>query len=180
MPRSVAVDVDPGVLVALDSLVEPESRGDPMSPLRWTVKSTRRLAEELRRIGHQVSSRIVGDYANGGVEWQPEGLPVRVDVHDFPDPEIGKAIPFGVYDIHADEGWVIRRRRPRHPSFRGRHHRALVGTDGTAPLPQRDTTHDHRRRWRFKQLPQPYLQDRTRTPSQRHRPDDHGTRWGIT
>jgi len=162
--RKKALDVDPELLAALDSLVEPESRGDPMSALRWTLKSTRRLAAELTKMGHQASSflvgkllhymdyslqgtskqnegaqhadrdaqfryindrakahlgagqpvisvdckkkELVGDYANGGTEWQPAKRPVRVGVHDFPDPEMGKAIPFGVYDLFADEGWV--------------------------------------------------------------------------
>lgn len=49
---------------------------------------------------------LVGHYANGGKEWQPAGTPTRVDVHDFPDPEVPKAVPYGVYDIAADEGWV--------------------------------------------------------------------------
>ena len=162
--RKKATDINPDLLAALDSLVEPESRGDPMSPLRWTLKSTRRLATELTRMGHQASSflvgqllhymdyslqgtskqnegaqhadrdaqfhhinaqakahlaaaqpvisvdckkkELVGDYANGGTEWQPAGRPTRVGVHDFPDPEMGKAIPYGVYDLFADEGWV--------------------------------------------------------------------------
>ena len=162
--RKKAVDINPDLLAALDSLVDPESRGDPMSPLRWTLKSTRRLAGELTRMGHQASSflvgqllhymkyslqgtskqnegaqhadrdaqfhhinaqakahleaaqpvisvdckkkELVGDYANGGKEWQPAGRPTRVGVHDFPDPEMGKAIPYGVYDLFADEGWV--------------------------------------------------------------------------
>jgi hypothetical protein len=148
----------------LDSLVEPESRGDPMSPLRWTAKSTRTLAAELKRLGHQASADLVhrllrymgyslqanakvtegaqhpdrdgqfryinaqaaehlvagqpvisidckkkenvGDYANGGAEWEPEGDPTRVGTHDFPDPEVPKAIPYGVYDIASNEGWV--------------------------------------------------------------------------
>ena len=162
--RKKATEMDPDLLAALDSLVEPESRGDPMSPLRWTLKSTRNLAAELTRMGHQASSflvgqllhymeyslqgtskqnegaqhadrdaqfhhinaqakahiaagqpvvsvdckkkELVGDYANGGKEWQPAGRPTRVGVHDFPDPEMGKAIPYGVYDLFADEGWV--------------------------------------------------------------------------
>ncbi len=158
------IDLDPELLVALDSLVEPESRGDPMSPLRWTLKSTRVLAAELTRAGHKVGANLVGDllhylgyslqanakvtegrqhpdrdgqfryinataaehlaagqpvisvdckkkelvgdYANGGKEWEPEGQPTRVGVHDFPDPEMGKAIPYGVLDVGANEGWV--------------------------------------------------------------------------
>jgi hypothetical protein len=162
--RKKATDLDPEMLVVLDSLVEPESRGDPMSPLRWTLKSTRQLAGELSRLGHQAGSslvgrmlhylgyslqantkvtegaqhadrdaqfryindhaaehlrtgepvisvdckkkELVGDYANGGQEWEPEGKPTRVGIHDFPDPEVPKAIPYGVFDIGANEGWV--------------------------------------------------------------------------
>ena len=162
--RKRAVDLDPELLVLLDSLVEPESRGDPMSSLRWTVKSTRQLAGEMTRLGHRCGSSLVGrmlhylgyslqanakvtegaqhadrdaqfayindqarahladgepvisvdckkkeligDYANGGLEWEPAGQPTRVGVHDFPDPEVGKALPYGVYDIAANEGWV--------------------------------------------------------------------------
>ena len=163
--RKPLIDTDPGLLVALDDLVEPTARGDPMSPLRWTAKSVRTLAEELTRQGHPVSAskvgqllrqmeyslqapakenegaqhpdrdaqfrhindeakahlddgqpvisvdskkkEVVGNLANKGREYQPKGEPTRVDVHDFPDPEVGKAIPFGVYDIGADEGFVV-------------------------------------------------------------------------
>ena len=162
--RKKAIDLDPEMLVVLDSLVEPESRGDPMSPLRWTIKSTRVLAGELTRLGHKAGSglvgrmlhylgyslqanakvsegaqhpdrdaqfryinataaghldtgqpvisvdckkkELVGDYANGGAEWEPAKSPRRVGVHDFPDPEMGKAIPYGVYDVAGNEGWV--------------------------------------------------------------------------
>lgn len=162
--RKFAVDLDPELLVVLDSLVEPDSRGDPMSPLRWTLKSTRVLAAELTRLGHQAGSglvgrmlhylgyslqanakvsegaqhpdrdaqfhhindtaaehlaagqpvisvdckkkELVGEYANGGAEWEPAKSPRRVQVHDFPDAEMGKAIPYGVYDIAGNEGWV--------------------------------------------------------------------------
>jgi hypothetical protein len=162
--RKKAIELDPDLLVVLDSLVEPESRGDPMSPLRWTAKSTRTLAAELKRRGHQASAdlvdrllhymgyslqanakvtegaqhpdrdrqfryineqagehlgagepvisvdckkkELIGDYANGGVEWEPEGEPTPVGTHDFPDPEMPKAIPYGIYDIGGNEGWV--------------------------------------------------------------------------
>jgi hypothetical protein len=162
--RKKATEVDPDLLVVLDSLVEPGSRGDPMSPLRWTAKSTRTLAAELKRLGHQASADLVhrllrsmgyslqanakvtegaqhpdrdgqfryinaqaaehlaagqpvisidckkkenvGDYANGGAEWEPQGDPTRVGTHDFPDPEVPKAIPYGVYDIASNQGWV--------------------------------------------------------------------------
>ena len=152
------------LLTTLDALVEPTARGDPMSPLRWTCKSTRRLAQELCRQGQQVShtkvgqllkalhyrlqatrktqegaahpdrnaqfeyinarvkdfqhrgqpvvsvdtkkKELVGDFANGGREYQPTGSPERVRVHDFPDKRLGKAIPYGVYDMTQNCGWV--------------------------------------------------------------------------
>mgnify|MGYP003444131084 FL=1 len=163
--RPRLIDRDQTLLVDLDDLVEPEARGDPMCPLRWTCKSTENLAKALRDQGHQVSAdtvgrllkamgyslqapakeqegaqhadrdaqfahlngqvgahlragqpvisvdtkkkEVVGNLANGGREYQPKGSPVRVDVHDFPDPEIGKAIPYGVYDLAANEGFVV-------------------------------------------------------------------------
>jgi len=162
--RKKAIDKEPDLLLELDDLVSPESRGDPMSPLRWTLKSTRQLAEALGAKGFEISAslvgqllhkmgyslqgtakqaegaqhpdrnaqfeylnalaseflaagqpvisvdtkkkELVGEYANGGKEWQPVGSPTRVDVHDFPDPEMPKAVPYGVYDFGADEGWV--------------------------------------------------------------------------
>jgi hypothetical protein len=162
--RKKATELQPELLAGLDSLVEPGSRGDPMSPLRWTLKSTRRLAAELTKMGYKAGvtlvrellaymdyslqapskqiegaqhpdrdgqfryigdqaaihlgadqpvisvdtkkKELVGDYDNGGRAWQPKGTPQRVNVHDFADPEMGKAIPYGVYDICADEGWV--------------------------------------------------------------------------
>ena len=157
----------PGLLSALDELVYPETRGNPMSRLRWTSKSSTKLAEELVRQGYDVSSRsvlrllhrlgyslqanakvtegrqhpdrdaqfgylndqaeefiaddqpvisvdtkkkeLIGDYANGGAEWSPAGEPERTQVHDFADPALGeyaKAIPYGIYDLANDEGWV--------------------------------------------------------------------------
>ena len=163
--RKPLIEHDPQLLVALDALVEPESRGDPMCRLRWTCKSTRNLADELSVEGHPVSSwtvaqllhymeyslqgnakqregaqhpdrdgqfhhlndqvtahlrrqwpvisvdtkkkEVVGNLRNSGQNWQPAGSPVRVDVHDFPDPEVGKAIPYGVYDMAANEGFVV-------------------------------------------------------------------------
>jgi hypothetical protein len=155
---------DPALLTALLALIEPTTRGDPESPLRWTCKSTAQLADELRRRHHPVSPRtvatllkvagyslqanrktregaahpdrdaqfrylaglithghqhgqpaisvdtkkkeLVGDFKNGGREWRPQGQPLPVRVHDFLDPELGKAIPYGVYDLANNEGWV--------------------------------------------------------------------------
>jgi len=154
----------PALLLALEALVEPVTRGDPESPLRWTCKSTRRLAEELTRQGYRVGARtvasllheagyslqanrktreglahpdrnaqfeyinasvarslirdqpaisvdtkkkeLVGDFKNGGREWRPRGEPEEVRVHDFLDKILGKAIPYGVYDMINDQGWV--------------------------------------------------------------------------
>lgn len=162
--RKARTTHDQQLLQALDALVEPTTRGDPMSPLRWTCKSTRRLAKELGRQGHHVShstvgqllkalhyslqgtrktregaahpernaqfeyiharvkdfqhrgqpvvsvdtkkKELVGDFANGGREYQPQGTPERVRVHDFLDKQWGKAIPYGVYDLTQNCGWV--------------------------------------------------------------------------
>jgi transposase len=162
-----AIETQPGLLEALDELVHPETRGSPMSPLRWTLKSTYELARELtgqgyrasaelvRRLLHQMGyslqapakqnegashpdrdgqfrylneqcaqrlktgqpvisvdtkkKELIGNYANGGREWQPSGDPTRVNVHDFAERALGefaKAIPYGVYDLGNDEGWV--------------------------------------------------------------------------
>jgi hypothetical protein len=162
--RKPLTSTDASLLADLRSLVEPTTRGDPRSPLCWTCKSTRRLADELRERGHQVSrttvhellerlgyslqsnrktregeshpdrnaqfeyinrqtklfqrlgqpvvsvdtkkKELVGDFKNGGREWRPKGEPEEVRVHDFQDPALGKAIPYGVYDLTADRGWV--------------------------------------------------------------------------
>jgi len=162
--RKPLADIDAGLLDALDALVEPETRGDPMTRLRWTTKSTRNLAAELGRQGHHAShhsvgkllagpleyslqgnaktlegkqhpdrdaqfryindkvtaalaagepvisvdakkKELIGHYASKGREWRPAGDPRRADVHDFPG-EQGKAVPYGVYDLGADAGWV--------------------------------------------------------------------------
>jgi Rhodopirellula transposase DDE domain len=162
--RKQAIDKDPNLLLELDDLVSPEARGDPMSPLRWTSKSTYKLADALRAKGFDVGpstvrellhemgyslqgtskqkegaqhvdrdaqfhyindtagtfvvenqpvisvdakkKELIGEYSNAGQEYQPSGQPARTNVHDFIDPEMGKAIPYGVYDLGADEGWV--------------------------------------------------------------------------
>ena len=162
--RKRAAEVDPGLVPALLALVEPAERGDPVSPLRWTAKSTRKLAAELTAQGHKVSAdtvadllraegfslqgnaktiegaqhpdrdaqfryigeqarahqeagdpvisvdtkkkELVGDFANGGKDYRPKGSPVPVRTHDFMDKDLGKAIPYGVYDVAANAGWV--------------------------------------------------------------------------
>jgi transposase len=162
--RKSIIDSNPSILESLEALVEPLTRGDPESPLRWTCKSTSRLAEELRNQGHQVGERtvamllhragyslqsnrkvregsshpdrnaqfehinnqvlafqrygqpvvsvdtkkkeLVGDFRNVGREWRPQGEPDEVRVHDFQDPALGKAIPYGVYDVTNNQGWV--------------------------------------------------------------------------
>lgn len=154
----------PTLLKELEALVEPLTKGDPMSPLRWTCKSIRNLSEELSKKVYKVGKTIVaemlheldynlqantksiegkdhpdrdkqfhyinkkvnyylkrllpvisvdakkkeliGKYKNNGKEWHKKGKPQRVNVHDFPDKELGKAIPYGVYDVHKNFGWV--------------------------------------------------------------------------
>jgi len=162
--RKRAVDKDPSLRTDLDALMEPTSAGSPESPLRWTVKSVRRLADELKAMGHSASYRVVmdllhesgyslqanrktlegtthpdrdaqfrylnelvkeqqatgdpvvsvdtkkkelvGEFKNPGREWRPKDDPEPVRVHDFILPDRGKAIPYGVYDLTRDEGWV--------------------------------------------------------------------------
>jgi Rhodopirellula transposase DDE domain len=162
--RKHLVDIDLGLWAALDALVDPMTRGDPESPLRWTCKSVRRLAAELAQQNHPVSpgtvaavlreggyslqanrktreganhpdrnaqfeyisgqvqrvqgrgqpvvsvdtkkKELVGDFKNAGQEWQPQGAPEEVRMHDFADPDLGKAIPYGVYDLANNQGWV--------------------------------------------------------------------------
>ncbi|MFE8011083.1 ISAzo13 family transposase [Streptomyces sp. NPDC057418] len=162
--RKRVADLDPGLRPALLALVEPDERGDPMSPLRWTVKSTRTLAAELTGAGHRISAdtvgdllreegfslqanakaiegnqhpdrdaqfrylneqarehrdtgqpvisvdtkkkELVGEFKNSGRQWRPAGEPVQVGVHDFADPQLGKAVPYGIYDLAANTGWV--------------------------------------------------------------------------
>lgn len=162
--RPHRVDTDLELWSALDALVDPVTRGDPESPLRWTCKSTRRLAATLCQQGHHVSAgtvasilreadyslqanrktreggshpdrnaqfeyinaqvqrlqkrgqpvasvdtkkkELIGNFKNAGQEWQPQRQPEEVRVHDFQDPVLGKVIPYGVYDLTNNQGWV--------------------------------------------------------------------------
>jgi transposase len=162
--RMPLVDHDPHLLKALEALVDPVTRGDPMGPLRWTCKSAARLALALQNQGHRVSERsinrllhhlgyslqsnrktlegsqhpdrdaqfqyinrrvkafqrqqqpvvsvdtkqkeLIGPFRQGGREWHAKGQPEAVRVHDFPDKELGKVIPYGVYDMATNTGWV--------------------------------------------------------------------------
>ena len=166
--RKALTEADPGLGPALMALVEPQSPGDPDSPLRWTCLSTRNLAGMLTAAGHRCSAPTVarllkaegyslrgnakvaeggaqhpdrdtqfryiasrarehldagepvlsvdarkkekaGQFADGGAEWRPKGTPERVDVHDFPSGAAGSAIPYGIYDLGTDAGWVSAR-----------------------------------------------------------------------
>jgi hypothetical protein len=162
--RKPLVETDPELRPLLEALIEPATRGDPESPLRWTCKSIRRLADELARQRHPVSANtvasllrqegyslqanrktregaahpdrnaqfehinkqvrrfqnrdqpaisvdtkkkeLIGDFKNAGREWRPRGKPEEVRVHDFLDKHLGKAIPYGVYDMVNNQGWV--------------------------------------------------------------------------
>jgi hypothetical protein len=162
--RKSAVEKDPELPAALERLIEPTTRGDPESPLRWTCKSLRKLTDALREQGHTVSQRVVanllrtleyslqgnrkvlegsqhpdrnaqfeylnqqvetqlavgepaisvdakkkelvGPFRNGGRELRPAGQPEPVRVHDFVDKELGRATPYGVYDLAQNQGWV--------------------------------------------------------------------------
>lgn len=163
--RKSITETNPGILAALEKLVEPTTRGDPESPLRWTCKSLRTISDELRLQGYSVSypkvgdllqhelgyslqgnrktlegtthpdrnaqfefinreaaacmagdnpvisvdtkkKELVGAYKNNGTNWRPQGEPESVKVHDFIDKELGRANPYGVYDVASNTGWV--------------------------------------------------------------------------
>jgi len=163
--RKQACVLDPGLLADLEILVEPSSRGDPMSPLRWTCKSVHALSDALKKKGHDASSwlvwkllrdmnyslqgnrkmeegsqhsdrnaqfehingrvleemragnpvisvdtkkkELVGNYRNGGRKWHRKGDAPRVQGHDFPDPEVPRAYPYGIYDLAHNRGHVV-------------------------------------------------------------------------
>ena len=162
--RKALIETDSGLIEDLLALVEPDARGDPMSPLRWTCKSLRHLAADLAERGHRVShtvvaellkrekfslqanvktregsnhpdrdaqfgvinaavtgalaegqpvisvdtkkKELVGDFKNNGRTWRPQGDPEEVRVHDFLIKDLGRAVPYGIYDLAANAGWV--------------------------------------------------------------------------
>jgi hypothetical protein len=162
--RKPVSETDASLLDDLRALVEPQTRGDPQSPLLWTCKSLRKLSQSLRDMGHTIGrtlvgellhkldyrlqanrktregshnpdrdaqfhyindrvkealaagepaisvdtkkKELVGDFKNAGREWRPKGSPEEVRVHDFVIPELGRAVPYGVYDIAGNAGWV--------------------------------------------------------------------------
>jgi transposase len=162
--RKPHATTQPGLEDALDQLIDPTARGSPTNPLRWTIKSTRRLADALQKQGYEVSAtsvrrmlaamgyslqsnrktregrqhpdrdgqfrhiservkarkrlgepaisvdtkkkEVLGNLKNAGQTYRPQGEPQEVRTHDFPDPELGKAVPYGVYDIHGNVAGV--------------------------------------------------------------------------
>ena len=162
--RKKSTTLQPKLLESLDALVEPTAKGDPMTPLRWTTKSTRRLSEILTKQGFQVShmqvyrlleelgyqlvanrktlctcndpdrntqfefinaqstkfmkkgcpvlsidakkKELIGNFKQDGRTWCPQGKPTLVQVYNFPSGSLGKATPYGVYDLRHNIGWV--------------------------------------------------------------------------
>jgi hypothetical protein len=162
--RKRLIETDTTLIDDLRALIEPETRGDPQSPLLWTSKSLNKLTQSLRAMGHRIGhtligellhklgytlqsnrktregtnhpdrdaqfhyindpvkvalsagepavsvdtkkKELVGDFKNGGREWRPKGSPEEVRIHDFVIPELGRAVPYGVYDIANNAGWV--------------------------------------------------------------------------
>ncbi len=163
--RKKAVEKEPNIINVLEEIMEPSTRGDPESPLRWTCKSVRNLSDNLQKKGYKVGKQtvanilheldyslqanrktsegkadhpdrneqfefinkktksflhrsipvisvdtkkkeLIGKYKNDGQEWEKKGRPVEVLTHDFPDPKVSKAVPYGIYDIGDNKGWV--------------------------------------------------------------------------
>jgi transposase len=162
--RKKIVEINPDLKNIIEEIIEPGTRGDPESPLRWTCKSVRNIADSLKKEGCDVSHQtvasilhsleyslqgnkktkegedhpdrdeqfkyinkivkkflrekapvisvdtkkkeLVGSYKNAGKEWKAKATPIEVNGHDFPDPDVPKAVPYGVYDIGNNTGWV--------------------------------------------------------------------------
>lgn len=163
--RKSVVEKDATIVKKIDEIVNPATRGDPMSPLRWTSKSLSHIQAELKKSGYSASQptiskilhkhlgytlqslkkskegkshpdrdiqfqhinaecrkfqqygqpvvsvdakkkELIGEFKNGGQEWQTKGRPETVNGHDFEDKELGKGLPYGIHDIFRNEGWV--------------------------------------------------------------------------
>ena len=139
-----------------------------------------RRVEAFQRQGQPVVSvdtkkkELIGPYRNGGREWRPKGEPEAVKVHDFVDPELGKAIPYGVYDMTANAGWVSVGVDHDTAEFCGGDGAAVVAADGSSCLPPGRTAVDHSRRRRFQQQPESIVEVRTAESGRWARPVDVG------
>ena len=230
--RKRADEKDPGLEKALDRLLEPTTRGDPRSPLRWTTLSAAHLSAALAKAGHAASERTVnrllhemgyslqsnrktvegrqhpdrdrqfrhvarkteewqrrgdpavsvdtkkkelaGNFRNGGREWRPKGDPERVLAHDFKDAELGKAIPYGVYDLAANNGWVGVGVDHDTAAFAVRTLRRWWERMGRAAYPAARRLLGHGRRRRLERLPQPAVEGGAAALRGRHRPGGVG------
>ena len=227
--RKSAREKDPTLVADLERLVEPATRGDPESCLRWTSKSVRQLAAELERMGHAVSYPVVaellhqmgyslqanrktkegdshpdrnaqfehiharvqqsmglrqpvisvdtkkkelaGDLKNGGQDWRPRGKPEKVRVHDFLVPELGRASPYGIYDLAQNTGWVSVGidHSPRRGIVCGCNHTTMVARHGSGEIPTSQTPDDYGRWWRQQRVPSASLETGTTEAGRRDR-----------
>jgi hypothetical protein len=214
----------------LERLVDPVTRGDPESPLRWTSKSGAKLARALRALGHDVVDRtvlrllkangyslqanqktregaqhpdrdaqfahinqtvidairagqpvisvdtkkreLVGDFKAVGREFEPKGTPVEVRGHDFKDQQLGHAIPYGIYDLVADEGWVNVGDHVRYRDLRRQRDPRLVAAARPGALPRGQDADDHRRLRRQQLQPHAPVEARAAAPGGCDRPCD--------
>ena len=221
----------PASLEALDELVHPETRGNPMSYLRWTSKSTGKLADELVRQGFKITDdtvgrilrslgyslqapskqkegtahpdrdaqfrylnkqvgafmkagqpvisvdtkkkELVGEFSNGGAEYHPVGEPTRTKTHDFIDKELGRAVPYGVYDLANDEGWVSVGDTADTAPFAVEAIRRWWGAMGQRPLSRSHQAPDHRRCRRVQRAPGQAVEGRAGQAGPRDRSRDH-------
>jgi len=217
--RKRQTDLDPGLQAALEQLIEPATRGDPQSPLRWTCKSTTRLAGELTKQGHPVSAstvgrlliaagyslqgnrktkegadhpdrnaqfehisatvqdfqqrgqpviavdtkkkELVGEFRNSGREWQPQGEPVEVLIHDFMDKDFGQSHPVWRLRSHGESGLGECGHRSRYGPVCDRSHPTLVAQDGREASSPGAGTPDHGGRWREQREPLPIVEGGT-------------------
>jgi transposase len=117
---------------------------------------------------------LVGEFANRGREWRPRGKPIKVSTHDFPSQATGKAIPYGVYDIAANEGFVNVGITAETAQLAVASIKAWWEGSGPRALPRRGRATDHRRLRRGQRQPHPAVEDRVAAPRRRHRPADLG------